>query len=164
MMYFCYAVTAYISRALTGYSFRRQSTAVCAGRRLRLVCSARRSTGAVREIISRSFLSGFYNLVHADCPCLRESIFLLQRDDTAGIVLYSRAEVPSSRPQAMKGSPEGQVPLALSAQDRPPRRRRKRQFQHLRGLLRVPHARRGRNGVNIKIVQKMIEVKCFDSF
>ena len=92
MMYFCYAVTAYISRALTGYSFRRQSTAVCAGRRLRLVCSARRSTGAVREIISRSFLSGFYNLVHADCPCLREFLFLLQRDDTAGIVLYSRAE------------------------------------------------------------------------
>ncbi len=30
---------------------------------------------------------------------------------------------PSSRPQAMEGSPEGRVPLALSAEDRPPRRR-----------------------------------------
>ena len=35
-------------------------------------------------------------------------------------------EAPS-RPQAMEGSPEGRVPLALSAQDRPPRRRSKRQ-------------------------------------
>ena len=33
---------------------------------------------------------------------------------------------PSSRPRAMEGSPEGRVPLALSAQDRPPRRRIKR--------------------------------------
>jgi len=37
----------------------------------------------------------------------------------------------SSRPQAMNGSPEGQVPLALSAEDRPPRRRTKRQFPSL---------------------------------
>ncbi len=34
-------------------------------------------------------------------------------------------EAPS-RPQAMEGSPEGRVPLALSAQDRPPRRRIKK--------------------------------------
>ena len=39
----------------------------------------------------------------------------------------SFAAILSSRPQAMKGSPEGQVPLALSAEDRPPRRRSKRQ-------------------------------------
>ena len=41
---------------------------------------------------------------------------------------------PSSRPQAMEGSPEGQVPLAPSAQDRPPRRRIKRQSPALTSI------------------------------
>jgi len=39
--------------------------------------------------------------------------------------VHDFASVPPSRPQAMEGSPEGRVPLALSAQDRPPRRRSK---------------------------------------
>ncbi len=41
---------------------------------------------------------------------------------------------PSSRPQAMKGSPEGRVPLAPSAEDRPPRRRIKRQSPTLTSI------------------------------
>ena len=41
---------------------------------------------------------------------------------------------PSSRPQAMEGSPEGRVPLALSAEDRPPRRRIKRQSPALTSI------------------------------
>jgi len=38
---------------------------------------------------------------------------------------------PPSRPQATEGCPEGQVPLAPSAQDRPPRRRGNGDIQHL---------------------------------
>jgi len=43
-------------------------------------------------------------------------------------LVHTQAAHPSSRPQAKKGSPEGQVPLAPSAEDRPPRRRTKRLF------------------------------------
>ena len=49
-----------------------------------------------------------------------------------------RHEPPPSRPQATEGSPEGRVPLALSAQDRPPRRRTKQQLPHSRVQHRLP--------------------------
>ena len=42
---------------------------------------------------------------------------------------------PSSRPQAMEGSPEGLVPLAPTAEDRPPRRRIKRQSPALTSIV-----------------------------
>ena len=53
-------------------------------------------------------------------PPLRPAVLLAGRSST------DERAYPV-RPQAMEGSPEGRVPLALSAEDRPPRRRIKRQ-------------------------------------
>ena len=55
-------------------------------------------------------------------PCIPPSFW---RDAAAPVNEHIQ---PPSRPQAMEGSPEGQVPLALSAQGRPPRRRTKQLF------------------------------------
>ena len=60
-------------------------------------------------------------------PPLRPAVLLAGRSSTD-----ERAYPP--RPQAMEGSPEGRVPLAPSAQDRPPRRRSKRQSPALTSI------------------------------
>jgi len=60
-------------------------------------------------------------------PPLRPAVLLAGRSSTA-----ERAYPP--RPQAMEGSSEGRVPLAPSAEDRPPRRRIKRQSPTLTSI------------------------------
>ena len=64
-------------------------------------------------------------------PPLRPAVLLAGRSSTD-----ERAYPP--RPQAMEGSPEGRVPLAPSAEDRPPRRRIKRQSPALTSIKKPP--------------------------
>ncbi len=86
-------------------------------------------------------------------PPLRPAVLLAGRSSTD-----ERAFPP--RPQAMEGSPEGLVPLALSAQDRPPRRRIKRQSPALTSIAEanIPSAKCAKNRPGILLLSRKM---CF---
>ena len=80
------------------------------------------------HVTANELILPVYRILCRSLPCVPPSFW---RD--AAVPVNEHIQ-PPSRPQAMEGSPEGQVPLALSAQDRPPRRRTKRQDPSLAGI------------------------------